>query len=124
SINHNQAIVNIPAPQDGELARLNAELNKTYIPYGKSGQAAQNRQCEQDANALKASPGVLAARSAAKCSTFYCPSDWDLVDAVKTGKCKLDDVKAEDLPEEYRKLSLAERRARVAEAAGRREDVR
>ena len=56
SIDQNQKVVEIPTPQDAEIARLGVELNKTYLPYGKMGEAGQARQAAQDANAVAASP--------------------------------------------------------------------
>ena len=56
SIDQNQKVVEIPTPHDAEIARLGVELNKTYLPYGRMGQAGQMRQAAQDANAVGASP--------------------------------------------------------------------
>ena len=124
SIDHNQKVAAVAAPQDAEIARLGIDLNRTYIPYGRMGQAGQLRQSVQDGNASSASPGAAVSRSISKGNAaLYCQDDWDLVDAIKTGKCKLEDVKAEDLPEDLRKLSPAERKARVEEQAGRREAI-
>jgi von Willebrand factor type A domain len=121
SIDQNQKVVQIPAPQDAEIARLGVELNKTYIPYGKMGQEACMRQSAQDTNAINTSSNAIVNRSVAKCNAFYCPSDWDLVDAIKTGKLTLDKVKDEDLPENLRKLDQAARLACVTDAAKVRE---
>ncbi|HWE38380.1 MAG TPA: vWA domain-containing protein [Isosphaeraceae bacterium] len=124
SIDHNQKVVAIPAPQDAEIARLGVELNTTYIPFGKMGREGHARQAAQDANAANASPGALVTRSISKgSSTVYCNDAWDLVDAIKNGKCKLDDVKDEDLPEDLRKLDRAGRRSRVDDAGRRREAI-
>lgn len=123
SIDQNRQVVQIPAPQDAEIARLNTALNATYIPYGKLGQSGQARQAVQDTNANNLSASVLASRSLSKSSTFYCVDDWDLVDAIKTGKCALDTLKEEDLPESLRGKSLAERKACVDEALKKRESV-
>jgi hypothetical protein len=120
SIDQDQKVVEIPTPQDGEIARLGVELNKTYLPYGRMGQAGQLRQSVQDANAVSASPGALVARSVSKGNAFYCNDAWDLVDALKNGKCKLEEVKAEDLPPELRKLDNAGRKAKIEEAAKQR----
>ncbi len=57
SIDQNQKIVEIPAPEDTEIAKLGVELNKTYLPFGKMGQEGLARQSAQDANAIAASPG-------------------------------------------------------------------
>jgi hypothetical protein len=116
SIDHDQKVAAIPAPQDDEIARLGLDLNKTYIPYGKMGREGQARQVMQDANANAASPNAIVTRSISKgCPDLYCNAAWDLVDAINTGRCKLEDVKDEDLPEDLRKLSKADRKARVDE---------
>jgi hypothetical protein len=123
SIDQNQKVVEIPAPQDGEIARLGVELNKTYIPYGKMGFEGQARQSAQDANAAAASPSVLAMRSYSKANSVYGNSAWDLVDAIKNGVAKLDEVKDEDLPADLRKLDKAGRKAKVEEAARQRDEM-
>jgi hypothetical protein len=123
SIDQNQKIAEIPTPQDSAIARLGVELNKTYLPYGKMGGAGQARQSAQDANAGAASPSVLVSRSVSKGNEFYCNDAWDLVDAIKNGKCKLEDVKTEDLPPELRTLDERGRKAKVDEAAKQRAEI-
>jgi hypothetical protein len=124
SIDQNQKVVAIPAPQDDEIARLGVALNETYIPYGKLGREGQARQVAQDTNAAAASPNAIVTRSISKgCPTLYCNDAWDLIDAIKNGKYKLDDMKDEDLPEDLRKLDKASRQARVDDASKRRESI-
>jgi hypothetical protein len=123
SIDQDQKVVEIPTPQDSRIAQLGVELNKTYLPYGKMGQAGLARQSSQDDNAGAASPSVLVSRSVSKGNDFYCNDAWDLVDAIKNGKCKLEDLKAEDFPPDLRKLDNAGRRARVEEAATQRQEI-
>jgi len=123
SIDQNQKIVDIPAPQDTEIAKLGVELNKTYLPFGKMGQEGLARQSAQDANASAASPGVLVNRSISKVNAFYCNDAWDLVDAIKNGRCKLDELKDEELPPDLAKLDKAARKARVDQAAKERQTI-
>jgi hypothetical protein len=123
SIDQNLKVVEIPAPQDHEIARLGVEMNKTYIPVGKMGLAGQARQSVQDANACDVSTSVLANRSVSKSNPFYCNDAWDLVDAIKHDKCKLDDLKDEDLPTEMRKLDKTARKVKVEEAARQRGEI-
>lgn len=124
SIDHNQRVVAIPCPQDDEITQLGLELNKTYIPYGKLGHAGQARQTAQDANASSLSPSALASRAVAKSSlNVYCNDTWDLIDAIKTGKCKLDELIDDDLPQELRKLSKSERLACIHEKTAQRDSV-
>jgi hypothetical protein len=113
NIDHNQAVVHIAAPQDQEIARLGFELNATYLAYGEEGQAGCDRQIAQDKNAASAQAGSAVWRSQAKSSGSYSNSGWDLVDAVREGKVKLEKVQVQDLPEAMRTMNGAERAAHV-----------
>ena len=125
NIDQNQQIAAAPAPQDKELAQLGAQLNRTYLPYGdakKRPEAAQ-RQAAQDANAAQSAAGVAAARVAVKASGLYRNADWDLVDALSEGRVKLDDLKADELPDALRALAPAERQAHVEKLAAERKQI-
>lgn len=98
SIDHNHRIAHIVTPQDQKIAELNAELNQTYVPYGNEGKKAAKRQLEQDSNSSDVSLGLLAERVKSKVSGAYKASTWDLVDALKEGVVKLDELAPEALP--------------------------
>lgn len=121
-IDGNKAVVEVKAPQDAELAKLNEELNKTYIAYGRAGAENAQRQAAVDAKAKEISSSNIAARAVAKSSAQYRNASWDLLDAVQEGGAKLESVKDEDLPEPMRKMSLEERKsyleAKAQERAG------
>ena len=120
NIDQSRVTHHVSAPQDKRIAELNVALNKTYIPYGRAGKKGLARQGAQDANAAKLSLGTYAARSATKASGYYTNAAWDLVDATKNGKVKLEGVKKEDLPENMQKMTPAERKAYVeAQTKGR-----
>jgi hypothetical protein len=112
-IDHDRVAADVPAPQDAELARLNDALNATYVPYGAHGAAMQQRQNAQDANAKKLSPSSVSTRAQSKASALYKNSGWDLVDAARDGKVKVEALDAAELPAELRKLGPAERKAYV-----------
>jgi hypothetical protein len=120
SIDQNQKVVEIPTPHDAEIAALGIALNKTYLPFGKMGDVGCARQSMQDSNAVAASPSALVSRSVSKGNAFYNNEAWDLVDAINNGKCKLDDLKDEDLPAGFKTLDKAARQAKVDEAAKQR----
>lgn len=111
NIDHNQRVVEIPAPQDEEIARLGVELNRTYVAYGANGRAAQGRQAAQDRNSLGVSIANMVSRSVAKSSGYYSNESWDLVDAAKKNQVDVASVPAEDLPEPMRGLDAAGRKA-------------
>jgi len=123
NIDQNCTIVHIDAPQDAEIVRLSAELNRTYISYGSFGRLYQARQTAQDANAVGISKGSSVQRAVTKSSHNYMNANWDLVDALKEGKLKLAELKDEDLPEEVRKLNREQRQAYVETKAAERSRI-
>lgn len=123
NIDHNQKIVHIAAPQDKAIIELGRELNKTYIAYGKAGEKNKERQKRQDKNALSVNEEVMVQRSVAKSSPQYSNTTWDVVDAVKEGKVKVEDMKEEDLPEELRKMDKRERVEYVKKLKNKREEI-
>jgi hypothetical protein len=106
-------VVHVEAPQDAEIARLSAELNRTYIPYGAEGAAGQARQETQDRNAAAAGQGAALDRAVSKSNRFY-SNHWDAVDSVRDGTLDLEAVSDAHLPAEMRPLSPAQRKAYVA----------
>jgi hypothetical protein len=123
-IDQNRAVVHFEAPQDKEIAKLSAELNKTYIAYGREGQEAARRQVAQDANASAlAAAGASVNRAVAKASANYQNSNWDLVDAVNNSKVKIADVKKEELPADMQSMTEAERKTYVETKAKQRAEI-
>jgi len=110
SIDQNQEMVQISAPQDAEILKLSQELNLTYLAYGTDGATKKERQEVADSNAAEMGASTAVQRSAAKSSTLYVNTGWDLVDLViKEGFKVLDTLKEEDFPPELRGLTKEER---------------
>jgi hypothetical protein len=105
-------------PYDTKLA----ELNGTYVAYGRSGKEKKAAQAAGDSSASNMGAGVAASRAATKASEMYVADEWDMVDARKGGKdlAKLD--KAE-LPDEMKDMKPEEREAYVAKKAKEREEI-
>jgi hypothetical protein len=110
----------IDTPYDAEIGRLNQTLNQTYVPYGPAGSAGVQSQASSDRAAAAASPAIMAERAQAKASGLYRNEQWDLVDAVKEGKKKVEEVKAAELPREMQSMTLEQRRAHVDKMARER----
>ena len=124
NIDQNRKVVHIDAPQDKDIMRLNEELNKTYIAYGREGAEGAANQVAQDANAMKyAEAGASVQRAAAKASAQYSNARWDMVDALRDGKVDLEEMEAEDLPENMREMSPEERTEYVEAQAARRAEI-
>lgn len=124
SIDQESKCVVIRCPQDEEISRLSIELNNTYIAYGRDGAAGAMRQQAQDKLAAENAPaGSDVQRAMAKASGAYNNAGWDLVDAVRDGRVKLDEVKDEDLPESLRALKPEARQAFVNQQLTRRAEI-
>ncbi len=123
TIDHNQQIVHINAPQDRIIIELGIKLNSTYIGYGIRGKAKKKMQEEQDANALAIASPVMVERSVAKSSGQYRNSSWDLVDAENEGAVKIEDLSENELPEEMKEMTLEERKKYLSEKAKERESI-
>src|SRR6516162_3408915 len=124
-IDMKRGTVAIATPQDRKLEELSAQLNKTYLAYGKKEvrEYKSGNQAEQDANAAKA-PGAAPARAASKASALYRSADWDLVDRLKDDpKFDVTKVPEEELCEELRKLKPEERVAHVKKQLAEREAI-
>ena len=121
TIDHNRAVVHIEAPQDAEIVKLSAELNKTYIAYGKRGVSKKLEQAAQDNNAAeKAKSGAAVQRTITKSSKNYSNASWCLVDASQEKDFDITKVKKEDLPKELQSMTMEQRKEYVAEKAKER----
>ncbi|MEQ8274108.1 MAG: vWA domain-containing protein [Deltaproteobacteria bacterium] len=124
TIDHNQAVAQIAAPQDAELAKLNTAINGTYIPYGVEGAAGFQRQAAQDANSSGYGLANLATRGSFKASANYRNDSWELVDALDQGRVKLDDLKETGLPAAMKGMTKGERAAYVAAKKAERDTMK
>jgi len=118
NINHNKETVYVPTPYDDKINKLNAELNKTYIPYGEKGKEKKFNQQLQDSNASKYDSSNAADRAAFKSSKKYINTEWDIVDAYKKDKKVIEN--AEIHADTLQNLSVAELEARIEAVATQR----
>ena len=125
AIDQNRAVAQITAPQDDEIRRLSEEMNRTYVAYGRSGGAGLARQKKQDAAAASLGGSVAAERAVAKAvaAAPAASADWDLVSAQASGRGDVAAMEAEDLPDDMRDMTKAERKAHVDKLAKERADL-
>lgn len=125
NLNQDEKVVVIPTPYDAQIARLNQELNDTYIPYGNQGATNYRRQQEQDMNAVSSpNPAAAVGRSVAKTTESYRNSSWDLVDGVTESGVDLNSVDKTTLPENLRSLSAPEIQKNVDEMMLKRQQIK
>jgi Mg-chelatase subunit ChlD len=100
-------VVAIATPFDKDLAKINTELSKTTCTFGSPAMQLAG-EAKKSANASLA-PGVAADRAG-----YYARSgggaSYDLLQNMKDGKVKLEQLKKDELPPELQKLTLKEQR--------------
>lgn len=121
-IDQEQKPLAIDAPQDEALAELNRELNNTFLAWGGSDRKGKERQMEQDRNASAYSSQMMTERTMAKATAQY-TADWDLVDAVRSGRVDLDKVPDAQLPKVLRGKSAKAKREYVDQLHRKRTDT-
>lgn len=114
TINKDQAIVHIEAPQDKIIIELSGKLNATYIPYGRQGEMRLESQAVQDNNANRErKKGASLNRAITKSSSLYSNTAWDAVDLYNENPEALKGVDTALLPKEMQKMNLEQRKAYV-----------
>jgi hypothetical protein len=123
-MDHAAPLREVSTPFDKDLLLLNEELNGTYVfTYGAAGRANLARQAAQDRSNLASSRSGMMSRVASKVSGQYRNEQWDLVDLADAGK-DIAAVPVDELPEDLRSLTVADRKAKVDEARSRRASIR
>lgn len=123
NIDANRQVLYVVTPYDVRINELNIKLNGTYIGYGSLGQAKKENQVMQDQNAQKVAAANMVERTVSKGSSAYKNDDWDLVDAEKNGRVKVEEMKESELPAELKGKSAEERKKYVEAKSREREEI-
>jgi hypothetical protein len=121
NIDANRQVVQYVTPYDVHINAYNDSLNHTYMGYGMHGKASQQNQVEQDKNAAAQSVSTKAERASVKAKAAYNNASWDVVDGVKSNKVKVAEMKEEELPDDLKGKTAAEKEAIVQEKSKDRE---
>ena len=108
------------------IAELTREINTTVITFGDEEKQSIAKQKLSIASGSGSSVAATAARQAYFSKNLKgkaISGHEDLVAEVTEGNVKLDEVKPESLPEQYRKLSKPELAAAIKEQQGKRKKL-
>jgi TolB-like protein len=99
------------APQDAQIAQLSGRLSDTYVARGAYGQSKM--AAKKEMNAVSAGMGgsfaaERASYQAAAPAMAASEASWDVVSAVESGSLKRDEIKADQLPENLKKMDKKE----------------
>jgi len=111
----------VETPFDKRLAEINGELTRGTLVFGKRDE--KERDLKKNKDSLELAPAAQAARAAFQSKNEQA-SAYDLLDNVKQGKVKLEEIKKEELPDELQKLTLPEQKDHLAKLDGKRNELR
>jgi hypothetical protein len=123
TIDHKARSLIVETPFDREMAELGKSLNETFLPLGQDGIKGREIQAAQDLNVEKLGPAAAATRAQTKASALYA-REWDLLEAVRSGRVDLYEIDESELPEVLREMTPSEREAYVDELLIQREGIR
>lgn len=113
-------VVALETPFDKDLARINAELAKSTLVFGNR---LEQINAKIKANQAAALPTAVAADRAGFSSRTKQAASYDLLDNLRDGKVKLEQLKKDELPEELQEMSPAERQTYLKKLEQRRGDL-
>lgn len=113
-------IIAVATPFDADLAKINVEINKTQLVFGKHESQVAGKQKLAESAAL---PTAAQADRAAFNARNSAATAYDLVQVLKEGKVKLEDLKKDELPDELKGKTLAEQKEMLAKIETRRQDL-
>ncbi len=111
----------VETPFDKRLSEINGELAKSTVGFGDMKKQAEAKDKAEGA-------GNLAPAAAAERALFNARkgqnASYDLVDAVKNNRVKLEDLKKDELPAEMQKMNVKEQKEHLEKLDGKREELR
>jgi len=125
NIDADQKVVVSPTPFDGEIDRLGARMNSTYVPYAAAGSQGYSLMAQADQAAL----GLSAAGASSERMLYKAAApaaakpSWDAATQVASGKVRANELRREDLPMELRKKNDAELETYLKEQQATRETI-
>jgi Mg-chelatase subunit ChlD len=112
--------VAIATPFDKDLSGINDELARTTLVFGN--RATQQAGQKKNDDARKLTTESAASRIAYQCKNGWC-ANYDLLDCIKQGKVKLEELKKEELPEQLQKMTVKEQKAYLDNLEQRRKEL-
>jgi Mg-chelatase subunit ChlD len=114
-------VATVATPFDKRLAEINGELTKTTLVYGSRDKQLADGKKNEDA--LKLAAPAAAERAAYNAKAGGQAAAFDLLDCLKRGTVKLEELKKEELPAELQKMTLAEQKAHLEKLDRKRTEL-
>jgi hypothetical protein len=111
----------IETPMDAELSRLSLMLEDTIVPFGSKEERSKYSSRKEKVAGM---PSPAAAERAVYKADEHGAGPLDLVDCLKNGSVKLENIKDQELPEQMKGMTLEEKKIYLAEKEAEREKIK
>lgn len=111
----------VTTPFDKRLGEINGDLARTTLVYGNADEQARGDAKNKEAEKLPAPAAAERAGFQAKNAQV---AAYDLLDGVKKGRVKLEDLKKDELPKELQELKPEERTEYLKKLDAKRDELR
>ena len=111
----------VKTPYDEDLVKINTELTRSTLVYGKAADRKAGEQ-KKDAAEKTLAPESAAARGAYLAKNGMVAT-YDLLDCINKGKVKLEELKEDELPAELKKLTPKERKEYLDKLTAKRAEL-
>jgi hypothetical protein len=110
----------IETPYDAELFELSSKLEETVVAFGSRSAMAKSEERKEK---LKEMAPEAAAERAAYKSADGRMSSYDLIDAIKDDKVRLESLRDEELPDEMKNMSLKDKKKYIEQKQKERDKI-
>ena len=125
-------VATVATPYDAKLSELGTKLGSTYLAYGGGAgpagtayrEEARGRQIMAEDKVGRDAPAPAQAERAYNKALNREAYVGDLLQSIENGSVKLEDVKADDLPDELQKMKPEERQKEVGRRLAERKKMR
>src|SRR5262245_35314985 len=126
AIPQDSGVVTVVTPYDEKLGALSNQLGGTYVAFGGGEDRADAtaRQAAAEAKIAEAAPMAAQADRATNKAINSMSYAGDFLQSIENGTLKLEDVRPEELPEDLRSLSPAERKQEIEKRQAQRRQIR
>lgn len=123
AIPHGGGVIAVATPFDDDLASLNQRLEGTRIGYGRRKKESRALAMLSSRIAAAAPAAASADRAVFKARAGF-GAELDLAEAVEEGKVDLENLNPQALPDSFKGLSPAKRKAKIDQINRKRKDLR
>lgn len=124
AIAQNGGVQTISTPFDARLGELGSKIGQTYLAYGKEKDKKMEMQGITETKMAAMASNTARADRALNKAVNEDAYNGDLLQDIENGKVITESVKADELPEDLRKLSATERKAEIEKRIAERKRIR